>query len=67
MSDLDALMNEDPLKLSDQDLDKLIRYYRKQRGEHEEGKKITKEGPEKKVDMVALGLKKALPTIKRRI
>jgi hypothetical protein len=66
MSDLDTLMNDDPLSLSDQDLKSLVRYYRQQRGEHDEGKRITKEqGP--KVDLVKIGMKKAPETIKRRI
>jgi hypothetical protein len=65
MKDLDMLMNEDPLNLSDQDIDDIIAYQRKARGEFDDGKKSKKaDGP--KVDLVALGLVKAQEPMKRR-
>jgi hypothetical protein len=63
--ELDDLMNEDPLKLSDQDIDDIIAYQRKARGDYDDGKPAAKKnGP--KVDLVALGLVKAPEPIKRR-
>jgi hypothetical protein len=58
-------MNEDPLNLSNQDIDDIIAYQRKARGEFDDGKKSKKaDGP--KVDLVALGLVKAPEPMKRR-
>jgi hypothetical protein len=63
--ELDDLMNEDPLKLSDQDIDDIIAYQRKARGEYDDGKKSTKaEG--KKVDLIGLGLIAKPEPMKRR-
>ena len=62
--DLDELMNEDPLNLSEQDIDDIIAYNRKARGEFDDGKKVAKpSGP--KVDLVGLGLKPKLTPIRR--
>ena len=56
-NEIDFLLNEDPLKLSEQDLDKIIAYQRKAQGMYESGEKMEKkQGP--KVDLVALGLVK---------
>jgi hypothetical protein len=63
--ELDDLMNLDPLELSEQDIDDIIAYQRKARGEYDDGKKSTKaEG--KKVDLIGLGLVKAPEPMKRR-
>ena len=62
--DLDDLMNDDPLNLSDQDVSDIIDYNRKVRGLIDEGKKPPKGG--KKLDPVALGLKKAPEPFDRR-
>ena len=64
--ELDDLMNLDPLELSEQDIDDIIAYQRKARGEYDDGKPSKKtEG--KKVDLVQLGLVKAPEPMKRRI
>lgn len=63
--ELDDLMNMDPLELSEQDIDDIIAYQRKARGEYDmEGKPQKAQG--KKIDLVALGLVKAPEPIKRR-
>jgi len=63
--ELDDLMNLDPLELSEQDIDDIIAYQRKARGEYDDGKPNKKAaGP--KVDLVALGLVKAPEKINRR-
>lgn len=73
MSDLDELMDRDPLELSSQDLDAIIAYQRKHRANLEGGKgKAKKEqGPGLKLDLAALGLvakpTAVEPTIKRRV
>lgn len=41
-SDLDTLMSQDPLSLSDQDIDRIIAYQRKVRGLREAGVKVKK-------------------------
>lgn len=52
-NELDALMDIDPLELSDQDLDKIIAYQRKARANREAGIKPKKEsGP--KIDLATL-------------
>lgn len=40
--DLDALMSEDPLNLSAQDLDRIIAYQRKMRAQREAGVRVKK-------------------------
>lgn len=56
-SELDDLMDQDPLSLSTQDLDKIIAYQRKARANFEAGIKPKKGGAEpKKIDLVGLGL-----------
>jgi len=63
--ELDDLMNLDPLELSEQDIDDIIAYQRKARGDYDDGKPNKKAtGP--KVDLVALGLVKAPEKINRR-
>lgn len=42
-SDIDELMNRDPLDLKNEDIETIIRYHRQQRGAFDQGKK-----PEKK-------------------
>lgn len=58
-SDLDALMSEDPLNLSDQDIDRIILYQRNARANHEAG--IKPKRPARtggmKISLEALGLK----------
>jgi hypothetical protein len=63
--DLDDLMNLDPLELSAQDIDDIIAYQRKARGDWDDGKK-TKKSSGPKVDLVGLGLLKAQEPMKRR-
>jgi hypothetical protein len=41
--ELDDLMNLDPLELSEQDIDDIIAYQRKARGEYDDGKKSKSE------------------------
>lgn len=58
-SDLDALMSEDPLNLSDQDIDRIILYQRNARANREAGikpKRQAKTGG-MKISLEALGLK----------
>ena len=64
--ELDDLMNMDPLELSEQDIDDIIAYQRRARGDYDDGKPAKKaDGP--KVDLVALGLVKAPEPMKRRV
>lgn len=59
MSEIDELMNLDPLHLSEQDLDKIIAYQRKQRQNFELGIKPKKEkGPTVSLDSVVASLTK---------
>lgn len=63
--ELDDLMNLDPLELSEQDIDDIIAYQRKARGEHDDGKKSTKtQGP--RIDLAELGLVAKPEPMKRR-
>jgi hypothetical protein len=72
MTDLDELMNKDPLELSEQDIDAIIAYQRKMRAQRESGVKVKKgdsSKPAVKLDLAALGLlkpKAQAPTMKRR-
>lgn len=68
ISDLDRLMNEDPLNLSAQDIDAIILYQRKARRDFEAGVKPEKpSGPKAKIDLIAMGLVKAAAPVKRRV
>lgn len=70
MNDLDALMSEDPLKLSNQDIDSIIAYQRKIRAQAESGVKPKKEtGPKVSLDKVMANLvkPKVVEGIKRRV
>lgn len=61
-SDLDTLMSQDPLSLSDQDIDRIIAYQRKMRGLREQGvkvKKPTQTGTAPKLDLATLMAKPA--------
>jgi hypothetical protein len=63
--ELDDLMNLDPLELSKQDIDDIIAYQRKARGEYDDGKKSKKaDGP--KIDLAELGLIAKPEPLKRR-
>ena len=63
--ELDDLMNLDPLELSEQDIDDIITYQRKARGDYDDGKPSKKaDGP--KIDLVQLGLMKAPEKMNRR-
>jgi hypothetical protein len=66
-NEIDRLMDEDPLNLSAQDIDKIIEYYRSTLADWEAGPKA-KAKPTKgqRIDLVELGLKKP-PTPLRRI
>ena len=72
-NDIDALMAEDPLQLSRQDLDRIISYQRKQRAAREAGVRTKKPrsepAPSKSIEELLSTLPKAPPgqsTIKRR-
>lgn len=72
MSEIDDLMNLDPLGLSSQDVDKIIAYQRKQKQNFELGIKPKKEkGASVSLDNVLSALKvnapEAVATVKRRI
>ncbi len=57
MSDLDDLMNADPLGLSDQDVDGIIAYQRRHRAMVESGVKPKKEkGPAVSLDGLVTGI-----------
>jgi hypothetical protein len=63
-SDLDALMSEDPLSLSDKDIDTIIAIQRNFRANKEAGIKPKREkGPGLKIDLKALGLVKDKPKV----
>ena len=71
MTDLDELMNKDPLDLTKSDIDSIIAYQRRFRADRESGVKVKRgsDGPKKKLDLAALGLikpKAPEATIKRR-
>lgn len=72
-NDIDALMAEDPLGLSRQDLDRIISYQRKQRASREAGVKTKKPRgeatPSVSIEQLLSTLPKAAPgpsTLKRR-
>lgn len=75
VNEIDALMDLDPLEMSDVDIDAIIAYQRKARANAESGvkpKKAGSSGPKVTLDLAALGLLKtepkvAGPSIKRRI
>lgn len=68
MSDLDDLMDLDPLEMTTDDIDKLIAYHRKNRAMLESGVRGAKPkkdtGPKKSISLAGLiaGLKKTEPT-----
>lgn len=65
MSDLDELMDRDPLELSSQDIDQIISYQRKHRANVAGGKKAKKDdGPGVTLDLKALGLVPQTPTVR---
>lgn len=71
-SDLDTLMSQDPLSLSDQDLDRIIAYQRKMRGLREAGVRVRKPketGIAPKLDLATLMAKpaKESSSFKRRV
>ena len=73
-SELDTLMDLDPLELTAKDLDKVVAYHRESRAKRESGVKPSREaGPKLKISSDILdGLlkdkpKAAEPTLKRRI
>lgn len=66
MSDIDDLMSEDPLKLSDRDIDEIIAYQRQARANREAGIKTKKpEGPKVRITLESLGITKAPSVIKK--
>lgn len=73
MNEIDVIMNLDPLELSEQDVDKIIKYERAQRLAHELGVKPKKEkGQSISLENVLASLlpgnqPKPEPTLKRRI
>lgn len=70
MSDINHILDKDPLDLSAQDINDTIAYYRNMRARVTAGKKVVKEkGPTVKLDITALGLahKVERPTVKRRV
>jgi len=72
LTNLDLLMFEDPLGLSDQDLDRIIAYQRKIRRQREAGVKTRKpkESAPGKLDISALLSRPAVPSstnFKRRV
>jgi hypothetical protein len=77
LNDIDFLMNLDPCELSTKQedgvkrkrLDAIIALHRNHRAHLEAGGKRPKKdtGPAQKIDLLALGLKPATPSIKRRI
>lgn len=74
-TDLDELMNRlqaldhtDPASWKDKDIDGVIAYQRKVRAARESGAKPKRgEAPAATVDLKALGLGKAKPTVVRRV
>ncbi len=67
-TELDLLMDADPLSLSDRQIDQIVHYMRLGRARSEAGIKPKRtEGEGVKIDLVALGLKKATPPVLRRV
>lgn len=62
MTDLDVLMEMDPLQLTDQHIDEIIDYQRKVRAQRETGgpkpKRGASDAPRVKLDLASLGLVK---------
>lgn len=79
MSDLDDLMSrladldsKDVGLWNKDDIDAIIQYQRKMRAQRESGIKVSRktksDAPEKKIDLLALGLvKKVVPIVRRRV
>lgn len=69
MTDLDDLMDKDPLSLTKEDIDDIIAYHRRLRSEPGvRPKRVVEAGP--KIDLAAIGLVKpvvAAPVVRRRI
>ena len=63
-NEIDRLMSLDPLNLSAQDLDQIIAWNRQALQAYESGAKPKKDYTP--IDLVALGLIKKIPPIKRR-
>lgn len=58
-NEIDLLMDLDPTEMSAKNIDDIIEYMRKQRGNFEKGIKPKKaEGPKKTIDLASLGLSK---------
>jgi hypothetical protein len=69
-SDLDILMSQDPLSLSDQEIERIIAYQRKMRVQREAGVRTRKprEAAPSKLDISALLASPAKPSnFKRRV
>ncbi len=69
MNDLDEIMSKDPLSLTDQDINQIILYQRRQRANVEGGGKTKKEkGPAAVVDISSVlgALAKPTAALKRR-
>lgn len=68
MSELDELMDLDPLSLSAQDIDQIIQYQRKARRDYEAGVKPKKDsGPKVSLDNLMGNLMPKMEPIKRRV
>lgn len=65
-TNIDALMQKDPLELSAKDIDEIIAYQRKARSSYESGVKVKKGEAAPKIDLVGLGLIRAKPTLTKR-
>ncbi len=68
MTDLDELMDKDPLSLTKSDIDDIIAYHRRLRAEPgQRPKRETAPGP--KIDLAAIGLAKPAPPpiVRRRL
>lgn len=66
-TNIDLLMDLDPMMMTPDDITQIIAYHRKNRANHEAGIKPKKEtGPVAKIDLAQLGLTKVVEPIRRR-
>lgn len=66
-NEIDLLMDLDPLEMTTANIEALIAHHRKNRANSEAGIKPKKErGPEKKIDLLSLGLGRPKPQMVRR-
>lgn len=59
-NEIQEVLEKDPLKLADKDIDVIINYMRKMRAQADAGIKPKKDDDGKKINLAAIGLKKKI-------